>query len=82
MVISLGRGADLHMTQQMPLPLTISCSSKSRLFLPFCYRLSDDSDNEDDSGEGEATGESGNSSPYRMPPGQPLDQELPGRLGG
>jgi len=25
-VISLGRGADLHMAQLMPLPLTISCS--------------------------------------------------------
>jgi len=25
----------LHITQQMPLPLTISCSSKSRLVLPF-----------------------------------------------
>ena len=34
-VISLGRGADLHMAQLMPLPLTISCSSKSRLVLPF-----------------------------------------------
>jgi len=33
-----GWGADLHMAQQMPLPLTISCSSKSRLVLPswFC----------------------------------------------
>jgi len=31
----LGWGADLHMAQQMPLPLTISCSSKSRLVLPF-----------------------------------------------
>jgi len=30
-----GRGADLHMTQQMPLPLTMSCSSKSTLvYLP------------------------------------------------
>jgi len=28
------RGADLHMAQLMPLPLTISCSSKSRLVLP------------------------------------------------
>ena len=27
----LGQGADLHMAQLMPLPLTISCSSKSRL---------------------------------------------------
>jgi len=31
MVICLGLGAGLHMAQQMPLPLTISCSSKSRL---------------------------------------------------
>ena len=31
----LGWGADLHMSQQMPLPLTISCFSKSRLVLPF-----------------------------------------------
>jgi len=30
---------DLHMAQQMPLPLTISCSSKSRLVLPFWNRL-------------------------------------------
>jgi len=26
---------DLHIAQQMPLPLTISCSSKSRLVLTF-----------------------------------------------
>jgi len=34
-----GQGADLHMAQLMPLPLTISCSSKSRLVLPewFCF---------------------------------------------
>ena len=37
----LGWGADLHIAQQMPLPLTTSCSSKSRLVLtflvlPFC----------------------------------------------
>jgi len=31
MVISLERGADLHMEQLMPLPLTVSCFSKSRL---------------------------------------------------
>ena len=31
MVICLGRGADLHTAQLMPLPLTISCSSKSSL---------------------------------------------------
>ena len=34
MVTCLGRGADLHMAQLMPLPLTISCSSKSSLVLP------------------------------------------------
>jgi len=39
--------ADLHVAQQMPLPLTISCSSKSRLVLtflvlPFWYLLSAD----------------------------------------
>jgi len=27
--------ADFHMAQLMPLPLTVSCSSKSRLVLPF-----------------------------------------------
>jgi len=30
---------DLHMAQLMPLPSTVSCSSKSRLVLPFWYRL-------------------------------------------
>jgi len=36
MVICLERSAsDLHMVHLMPLPLTISCSSKSRLILPF-----------------------------------------------
>ena len=40
MVISLERGADLHMAQQMPLPLTVSCFSKIQIvFLPFWYRL-------------------------------------------
>jgi len=36
-VICLGWGADLHMMKLMPLPLTISCTSKSRLVLPFWY---------------------------------------------
>ena len=36
----LGWGAYLHMAQQMPLPLTISCSSKSRLALPSWFYLS------------------------------------------
>ena len=38
MVICLERGAGLHMAQLMPLPLTVSCFSKSRLILPFWYR--------------------------------------------
>jgi len=39
MVTRLGQGADLHMAQVMPLPFTISCSSKSRLVLPFWCQL-------------------------------------------
>ena len=35
----LDQGANLHMAQLMPLPLTVSCSSKSGLVLPFWYRL-------------------------------------------
>jgi len=31
MVICLERAADLHMAQLMPLPLTISCSSKIQI---------------------------------------------------
>ena len=38
-VICLERGADLHMAQLMPLPLTVSCSSKIQIGLPFWYRL-------------------------------------------
>ena len=38
MVICLEQGADLHMAQLTPLPLTVSCF-KSRLVLPFWYRL-------------------------------------------
>ena len=37
MVICLERGADLHMAQLMPLPLTVSCFIKIRL--PFWYWL-------------------------------------------
>jgi len=33
------QGADLHMAQLMLLPLTVSCSSTSRLVLPFCHWL-------------------------------------------
>jgi len=39
MVICLERGADLHMPQRMPLPLTVSCFSKIQIGLPFWYRL-------------------------------------------
>ena len=35
MVIYLQRGADLHMSQLMPLPLTVSCSSKIQIGLTF-----------------------------------------------
>jgi len=31
MVICLEQGADLHMAQQMPLPLTVSCFSKIQI---------------------------------------------------
>jgi len=40
MVICLERGADLHIAQLMPLPLTVSCSSKSRLVLPEWFYFS------------------------------------------
>jgi len=42
MVICLERGADLHVTQLMPLPLTASYFSKIKIglmILPFCYWL-------------------------------------------
>ena len=41
MVNCLEQSADLHMAQLMPLPLTVSylASVKSRLVLPFWYRL-------------------------------------------
>ena len=35
MVICLGRGADLHMAQLMPLPLTVSCFSKIQIGFNF-----------------------------------------------
>ena len=35
MVICLERGADLHMVQLMPLPLTVSCSSKIQIGFTF-----------------------------------------------
>ena len=34
-VICLERGADLHMTQLMPLPLTVSCCSKIQIGFTF-----------------------------------------------
>jgi len=37
--LCLGQGAHLHMAQLMPLPVTVSCSSKSRLVLPFWCQL-------------------------------------------
>ena len=40
-IICLGRGADLHMAQLMPLPLNVSCFSEIQIgfTFPFCYRL-------------------------------------------
>jgi len=38
-VICLERGADFHMAQLMPLPLTVSCFSKIQMVLPSWYRL-------------------------------------------
>jgi len=38
MDICLERGADLHMAQRIPLPLTVSCFSKIQIGLPFRYR--------------------------------------------
>jgi len=35
MVICLEQGADLHMTQLMPLPLTVSCFSKIQIGFTF-----------------------------------------------
>ena len=35
MVICLQRGADLHMAQLMPLPLTVSCFSKMQIGFTF-----------------------------------------------
>ena len=35
MVICLERGADLHMAQLMPLPLTVSCSNKIQIGFTF-----------------------------------------------
>jgi len=40
MVICLGQGADFHMAQLMLQPLTISCSSKSRLVWPSWFYVS------------------------------------------
>jgi len=38
-VVCLERGADLHMAQLTPLPLTVSCFTKIQIVLPFWYRL-------------------------------------------
>jgi len=40
MIICLERGADLHIAQLMPVPLTVSCFSEIQIgILPFWYRL-------------------------------------------
>jgi len=38
-VICLERGADLHLAQLMPLPLTVSCFCKIQMVLPFWHWL-------------------------------------------
>jgi len=38
-VISVERGADLHMAQLMPLPLTVSCFSKIQIGFTFLVPL-------------------------------------------
>jgi len=43
MVICLERGADLHMAQLMPLPLTISCFSKIQVGFTFLVPANQDS---------------------------------------
>jgi len=39
MVVYLERGADLHMAQLMPLPLTVSCFNKIQIGFTFWYWL-------------------------------------------
>jgi len=39
MVVCLERGADLHMYELMPLPLTVSCFNRIQIGLLFWYRL-------------------------------------------
>ena len=39
MVICLERGADLHMAQLLPLPLTVSCFSKIQIGFTFLVPL-------------------------------------------
>jgi len=38
-VVCLEQGADLHMAQLTPLPLTVTCFSKIHMGLPFWYWL-------------------------------------------
>ena len=42
-VICLGRGADLHMPQLIPLPLTLSCYSKIQIGFTFLVLADPDS---------------------------------------
>jgi len=43
MIICLERGADLHMAQRIPLPLTVSCSSKIQIGFTFLVPAHPDS---------------------------------------
>ena len=38
-VICLGRGAELHMSQPVPLPLTVSCFSKIQIGFTFLTQV-------------------------------------------
>jgi len=40
LITVMGQGADLHMAQLMPLPLTVSCINKSKSVLPSWFYLS------------------------------------------
>jgi len=41
-LMCLSQGADLHMAQLIPLPLSIFCSSKCKLILPSWFYLSNE----------------------------------------
>jgi len=50
MVICLVQGADLHMAQMMPLPLTVSCFSINQIGITFLVQAHSDSPGENPEG--------------------------------